>query len=77
MQVRLGDLFAECPYCSSTEFLAPQEADEDARQLVCATCGGYASRVVVLENLAEKAGELGSLMLARLKEERRLKRSKR
>jgi hypothetical protein len=45
-------------------------ADEESLELVCERCGGYASRAVVLERVADKAGELGRLTLARLKLER-------
>src|SRR5690606_37476578 len=72
MKVRLGELLAECPYCGSTDFAGGDDANE-ARELRCARCDGYASRKVVLETLADKAGELGRLTLARLSEERRRK----
>lgn len=68
MRLRLGRLSAECPYCGSKDFAA---SDEDAREVVCASCGGYASRAVVLERLAERVAELGRLTLARLSAERR------
>lgn len=76
MKVRLGDLLAECPYCGSTDFEAGDDSNE-APELRCARCDGYASRNVVLERLADKAGELGRLTLARMSEERRRKRKDR
>lgn len=68
MNVQLGPLLAQCPYCSSTEFVA---AEADSLELTCAKCGGSASRRVVLERVAERAAELGELTLARLRQERR------
>jgi PHP family Zn ribbon phosphoesterase len=67
MKVRLGEFHAQCPYCEHTDF---QASDEESLELVCEHCGGYASRAVVLERVADKAGELGRLTLARLKLER-------
>lgn len=74
MKLRVGNLFAECPYCGSTEFL-PAE-DEDSRELNCAQCGGYASRQVVLERVGDAATELARAGLARLKNERRNRKRK-
>ena len=67
LKARLGNLFAKCPYCQTTDFLPAGDGD---KELVCAQCGGYASRRVILERLAEEAAELGELTLARLKKER-------
>jgi transcription initiation factor TFIIIB Brf1 subunit/transcription initiation factor TFIIB len=73
MKLRVGNLLAQCPYCGSAEFAEP--ADED-RDLVCADCGGRASRQVVLDRLGDHASELARDTLARLKQERRSKRNK-
>ncbi|HZM35344.1 MAG TPA: hypothetical protein VFC18_12730 [Burkholderiales bacterium] len=67
MRVPLGDLFAECPYCGSLDFL---EDGAQSSELACARCGGFASRQVILERLAQQAGELGALTLERMKAER-------
>lgn len=77
MHVRLGELFAECPYCGGRNFVAPEAGGEEPGELACEGCGGYASRDVILERLAERVGELGALTLERLKAERRVKRRRR
>lgn len=68
MRVPLGELFAECPYCGSLDFVA--EDGGQPSELACARCGGRASRLVILERLAQRAGELGALALERMKAER-------
>jgi hypothetical protein len=73
MKLRVGDLFAQCPYCGSAEFAEP--ADED-RDLVCAACGGHASRQVVLDHLGDHASALARDTLARLRQQQRDKRNK-
>ena len=54
VKLQLGDLLVKCPYCEATEFVAADEGAEP-REVVCACCGGYASRRVLLERLRVKA----------------------
>jgi hypothetical protein len=74
MKLRVGELYAQCPYCGNTDFL-PHDAD--GREVVCAACEGHASRLVLLERLGDSAAELARISLSRLAEERRRKRKKR
>jgi len=76
MEVRLGDLVGECPYCGSTEFVAPDDEGPGGGEVTCAQCGGSASRAVVLELVAERAAYLGALTLSRLRRERARKKPK-
>ena len=55
MQFKLGERFARCPYCGSIEFVAAERSPSPPRELVCARCGGFASRKVVLDNLRAAA----------------------
>lgn len=73
MKLRVGELYAQCPYCGSTDFL-PHDAK--GRELVCAACEGHASRQVLLDRLGDSAAELARASLSRLAEERRRKRNK-
>lgn len=68
MKLQVGDLFAECPYCGGTEFVA---RDEDGPELICAQCDGRASRQVVLERVGDTAAAQARAGLARLKDEAR------
>ena len=52
---------AKCPYCGSSEFLPQNDAANEPIEVVCAACGGYASRQILLEWLTENA-ESGGIM---------------
>jgi transcription initiation factor TFIIIB Brf1 subunit/transcription initiation factor TFIIB len=70
MKLRVGDLYAECPYCGSTDFVA---RDDESRELVCAQCDGYSSRQLLLERIGDTAAQQARASLIRLKNERRKK----
>jgi hypothetical protein len=72
MKLRVGDLFAQCPYCGGDEFLSPEGEN---RELVCANCDGHASRQVILERLGDAAAARARESLVRLKEQRRSKKT--
>jgi hypothetical protein len=72
MKLRLGDLFAQCPYCGNDEFL-PLEGEN--RELVCANCDGHASRQVILERVGDAAAARARESLVRLNAERRSKKT--
>lgn len=69
MKVRLGDYYAKCPYCGSTDFLGGDDAA--SAELACARCGGYASRRLLLDRIADEA--IVPANGARLKSQRRPK----
>jgi hypothetical protein len=71
MKLGIGDLYAECPYCGSTEFAAHEE---QSRELMCIQCEGYASRRLLLERLGDAAAMQARASLDRLKEELRKKK---
>jgi hypothetical protein len=52
MRVGAGDYCARCPYCGSPDFAA-EDADAVAppQELICARCGGYASRKLLLDEI--------------------------
>src|SRR5947207_12642696 len=52
---------AKCPYCGSSEFLPQNDAANEPIEVVCAACGGHASRQILLEWLTENA-ESGGIM---------------
>jgi len=53
MEIRFGTCCARCPYCGAAEFV-----DDDERtlsqELTCASCGGLASRQLLLEIAREE-----------------------
>ena len=51
MKVRIGDYAARCPYCEGDEFVPDPQGEREAMELTCASCGGAASRRVLLEIL--------------------------
>jgi hypothetical protein len=59
MRVGIGDSYARCPYCGSVEFAADDFDAAPPRELLCAQCGGYASRKLLLDQITRKPAERG------------------
>ena len=74
MKLRVGTLYAQCPYCGSTEFAAH---DDQSREVMCAECDGYTSRQLLLEQIGDAAAMQARASLDRLKQERRKKKDPR
>jgi transcription initiation factor TFIIIB Brf1 subunit/transcription initiation factor TFIIB len=55
MKVSVGDQCAKCPYCGGTEFLPSDDSAAPPHELVCAQCGGYASRKLLIDRMADEA----------------------
>ncbi len=53
MQVKIGERYVRCPYCGATEFLDSDDRASPPIELACARCGGFSSRKVLLERVAE------------------------
>jgi len=51
---------ANCPYCGSGEFLPQNDAASEPIEVVCAACGGHASRKILQEGLTEGGGIMHS-----------------
>ena len=54
MRLAVGEAVAKCPYCGGLDFLPQDDAAREPPEVVCAKCGGYASRKVLLEQLQDK-----------------------
>ena len=65
MQVRIGDITAECARCHATEFSALGDGGRDAG-LICRGCGLQASRAELLVQIGERASSQAAESLARL-----------
>jgi len=52
---------AKCPYCGSGKFFPQHDAADEPIEVVCAACGGHASRKILLEGLTENT-ENGGIM---------------
>jgi hypothetical protein len=60
MRVQVEDQYAKCPYCGSVDFAS--EGDNAAappQELVCARCGGHASRKLLLDALRSACAKGG------------------
>jgi hypothetical protein len=52
MRVQVEDQYAKCPYCGSIDFASDADpAGLPPQEVVCARCGGYASRKLLIDAL--------------------------
>lgn len=73
MKVQIGNYFAKCPYCSSEDFVPDARGESEPIELTCASCGGAASRRLLLEGIGDEAAAAGRESLERMKSARGLK----
>ena len=53
MRVSVGERYARCPYCGGIEFMEDKSSAGPPLELICARCGGFASRKILLERAAD------------------------
>lgn len=70
MKVSVGNYAVKCPYCGNTDFAPSDGPLAEQQELVCAQCGGYASRKILLERVGDEAALDARRARDRLKKER-------